>query len=270
MLHRRFNGGSAGGGGAGGPHNTSGEVNAGGAATYGGGGGGVGGGTGNLHIQSGNHGFGGGQHGHDGFGGGGFGSGAGGGNIPNRDGSAGFGAGGDILVMQGATLTISSGTLGEGSVAAGQLAMALRARPTARASSCRAARASRLARPRPPRSAVTSPTRAARIRPTSTTSRAPARSSSRGDGTVALSGNNSFTGGIKITGDILDLESVYAAGSGAILFEASGDPTLEFTVVRRADQRDRRFCHRRQHPDRWFHRAVGHLFQQHAGASWHR
>jgi len=91
VLHRRFNGGSAGGGGAGGPHNSSGEVNAGGAATYGGGGGGVGGGTGNLHIQSGNHGFGGGQHAHDGFGGGGgFGSGAGGGNIPSRDGSAGF------------------------------------------------------------------------------------------------------------------------------------------------------------------------------------
>ena len=52
-----------------------------------------------------------------------------------------------------------------------------------------------------------------------------------GDGTVVLGGNNSFTGGLKITGGTLELASAHAAGSGAIVFDAPADPTLEFSLA---------------------------------------
>jgi hypothetical protein len=108
----------------------------------GGGGGGIGGGAGATgNPTGGNGGFGGGagggNHNHGGFGGGGGGGGFGGGGggsafSPSRDGQAGFGggrggnggggglgAGGDIFVMQGASLNVEGGTLGEGSVTKG-------------------------------------------------------------------------------------------------------------------------------------------------------
>ena len=48
-------------------------------------------------------------------------------------------------------------------------------------------------------------------------------------GTVDLDATNTFTGGITITGGVLELSAVGAAGSGLITFDAPADPTLLFS-----------------------------------------
>ena len=48
-------------------------------------------------------------------------------------------------------------------------------------------------------------------------------------GTVDLNATNTFTGGITITGGVLELSAPGAAGSGQITFDAPGDPTLLFS-----------------------------------------
>jgi hypothetical protein len=261
-----FGGGSFGGGGAGGNQSHPGEINTGGATTYGGGGGGVGGSTGNVRIQAGNGGFGGGsgggQHAHGGFGGGGGGNTSGGGGggfggggggagsfswsqpgrnagpgfgagIGNHAGGGGLGAGGDIFVMQGATLTISGGTVGQGSVTAGQSqgdgasgqaygkgifiqgneSVTFGAGQTSGQTTSISGDITDMTGSHDP----SGQTGAGKV-------------VISGDGTVVLGGDNSYTGGTKIEGGTLELASAHAAGSGAIAFAAVADPTLEFSL----------------------------------------
>ena len=284
-----FGGGSDGGGGAGGNQTTAGEINSGGATSYGGGGGGIGGGAGHLHIQAGNGGFGGGsgggQHAHGGFGGGGggnssggggggFGGGGGGGDQANRDASSGFGAGmgnhggggglgagGDIFVMQGATLTISGGTLGQGSVTAGQSqgdgasgqaygkGIFIQGNESVTFGTGQTSGQT---------TTISGDITDQSGSDTANTYNQPASGHVvvAGDGTVVLGGNNSFTGGLKITGGTLELASAHAAGSGAIVFDARGRSDAGILAGECADERDRRFHHRRFHQDRRLHGAV--------------
>jgi collagen type I/II/III/V/XI/XXIV/XXVII alpha len=50
-------------------------------------------------------------------------------------------------------------------------------------------------------------------------------------GTVNLAATNTFTGGVTITGGTLELSAAGAAGSGDIVFDAAGDPTLAFAAA---------------------------------------
>ena len=233
-----------------------------GATSYGGGG--VGGGAGRLNIQAGNGGFGGGsgggQHAHGGFGGGGggnssggggggFGGGGGGGDQAGRDAGSGFGAGmgnhggggglgagGDIFVMQGATLTISGGSVGQGSATAGQ-SQGDGASGQAYGKGIFIQGNESVAFGTGQSSGQTT-TISGDITDQSGSDVTNAYNQPgsghvviAGDGTVVLGGDNSFTGGIKITGGTLELASAHAAGSGAILFDAPADPTLEFSLA---------------------------------------
>ena len=175
---------------------------------------------------------GGGQHAHGGFGGGGggnssggggggFGGGGGGGDQADRDAGSGFGAGmgnhggggglgagGDIFVMQGATLTISGGTVGQGSVTAGQ--------SQGDGASGQAYGKGIFIQGNESVTFGTGQTSAQTTTisgditdqsgsDTANTYNQPASGHVvvAGDGTVVLGGNNSFTGGLKITGGTL-------------------------------------------------------------------
>ena len=220
-------GGSAGGFGAGGGGG-AGSSGSGGAGGFGGGGGGGGGITGpGVRGRTGGTG---------GFGGG-HGS-AQSGAASGAPGGGGLGAGADIFIEQGATLTVEGGTLGAGTVQGGfsdgnegdGLGSGIFLQGNQ------------------------SVTFAPAIGETVTVSGVIADQSGSGGtgdnagtgslimggaGTLVLAADNAtdsgsfgpggFTGGITIEAGTVDLTAASAAGSGPLTFDASGDPTLEFT-----------------------------------------
>jgi autotransporter-associated beta strand protein len=154
----------------------------------------------------------------------------------NHGGGGGLGAGGDIFVMQGATLTISGGTLGQGSVTAGQSqgdgasgqaygkGIFIQGNESVTFGTGQTSGQT---------TTISGDITDQSGSDTANTYHQPASGHVviAGDGTVVLGGNNSFTGGLKITGGTLQLASAHAAGSGAITFAAVADPTLEFSLA---------------------------------------
>jgi hypothetical protein len=220
-------GGSAGGFGAGGGGGagSSGTGGAGGAGGFGGGGGG------GAAYRS-------------GAGASGFGASPAGPGYSVGLGGGGLGAGGDIFVEQGATLTIDGGSLAAGTVSGGEGASVGLGRGIGDGLG----------------SGIflqgdQSVTFAPAANQTVTISGVIADQSGSGGtgnnagsgsvimdgaGTLVLAADNmpgsssdpdhgGFTGGITIEAGTVDLTAAGAAGSGAITFDASGDPTLEFT-----------------------------------------
>jgi hypothetical protein len=221
-------GGSAGGFGAGGGGG-AGSNGAGGGGGFGGGGGGGGG-------------FGGSKSGGPGSTGGfGAGSGLDGAGLTGGNGGGGLGAGGDIFVEQGGSLTIDSGSLAAGTVVGGSISLTNHGFGFGSGIFLQGDQ---------------SVTFAPATNQTVTISGVIADQSGSADnngnvgtgslimdgtGTLVLAADNTpgffssdpdnagFTGGITIEAGTVDLTAVGAAGSGPITFDASGDPTLEFT-----------------------------------------
>jgi autotransporter-associated beta strand protein len=154
----------------------------------------------------------------------------------NHGGGGGLGAGGDIFVMQGAALTISGGTVGQGSVTAGQSqgdgasgqafgkGIFIQGNESVTFGTGQTSGQT---------TTISGDITDQSGSDTANTYNQPASGHVviAGDGTVVLGGNNSFTGGLKITGGTLQLASAHAAGSGAIVFAAVADPTMEFSLA---------------------------------------
>jgi Hint domain len=230
-------GGSAGGFGAGGG-GAGGSGGTGGTGGFGGGGGGGGGKGTDVGVAKASGGA------------GGFGAGYGDGgatfDAAGGGGGGGLGAGGDIFVEQGATLTIESGSLAGGTVAGGIGG----SDPLGRGGDGEALGSGIFLQ-----GGDQSVTFAPGAGQTVTVSGVIADQSGSGGtgknagtgslimdgaGTLVLAADNmpgsssdpdhgGFTGGITIEAGTVDLTAAGAAGSGPITFDASGDPTLEFT-----------------------------------------